>query len=136
MSEIDKFAEIMNRFFVHTEKQLEQTSREHNKRVDALEGHLIKTNESIDKLATSVKTMSDAFIRFEERSFGLEKDMSGLKDACKEYKKDIDELHDKVLHNTMVTKVTTWVAVTAVGAFLTGSVGFIFWILQNAVVKP
>lgn len=100
-----------------------------------LKGELKDLRETMTELARNMNDLAAATIRFEEKEIASRERMDRIEQNQKDQGLKIGTLHDAVIHNTLAVKRIAWVTTVATGAFITGSMGFVFWLVKLLVQK-
>lgn len=88
---------------------------------------------SITKLADTMNDFAISQTKYEERQLANNERMDRLEENQKDQGRKIHDMHDAVLLNTQTVKRISWVSTVAIGSFITGSMGFMFWLVQKLV---
>lgn len=100
-----------------------------------LRAELIEMRKALAELAASMAEMAKTTVRYEEKEIASRERMDRIESNQKEQGAKISVLHDAVLINTQAVKRIAWVSTVAVGAFLSGSMGFVFWLVKLLIEK-
>lgn len=85
------------------------------------------------ELARNMAKLAETTARFEEREAASKERMDRIESNQKDQGLKIATLHDAVLLNTKAVERISWVTVVAVGAFISGSMGLMFWLVQRLI---
>lgn len=100
-----------------------------------LRGDVKELKGAMTELAKSMAKMAENTARFEEKQIAARDRMDRIEDNQKEQGHALKEMHDAVLINTQSVKRIAWVSTVATGAFISGSMGFVFWLVRMLVEK-
>lgn len=100
-----------------------------------LKSELREMRQAMTELASNMTELTKTTVRFEEKEIANRERMDRIENNQKDQGMKISTLHDAVLINTQAVKRIAWVSTIACGAFITGSMGFIFWLVQLLIEK-
>lgn len=101
----------------------------------ALREDIREMRETMKELANNMSELAKSTAKFEERDAANRERMDRIEANQKEQGHKITNLHDTVLINTQAVKRISWVSTVAIAAFISGSMGFMFWLAQKLVEK-
>lgn len=100
-----------------------------------IRAELSDMRSAMKELAENMNKLTATTIRFEEREISNRERMDRIEQNQKDQGMKIATLHDAVILNTQAVKRIAWVSTVACGAFITGSMGFMFWLVKLLIQK-
>jgi len=86
--------------------------------------------ESIKDMSTSVSTLAEATVRYEERASAQTERVDGLEKRVNSHSNKIDKITTSITINNVTRKAAIWFAALITSAVVGGGVTFGFWLLK------